>query len=106
MRAVNTTSPPALSIAARAALTRAQREVELVEWIGIVAGEVLNRQPSDAGLDAARHVLGHGLGVMGEAVLEIGVERHVGRCRDLAVVGEHFVDGLTAIRVALRMGVA
>ena len=63
-----------------------KREVEVVERIGVVAGEILNRQPGDAGLDAARHVLGDVLGFMGEAVLEIGVERQVGRCRDLAVV--------------------
>ncbi len=83
-----------------------EREVEVVERVGVVAGEVLDRQPGHAGLDAARHVLGHAGGIVREAVLEIAVERHVGRLRDLAEMGEHLVHGLVAVGVALRMGVA
>ncbi len=53
-----------------------------------------------------RDVLGDGIGIVGKAVLEIGVERNVGRGRELLVMRQHLVARLRAVGIAHRMGVA
>ena len=57
-------------------------KVDVVE----VAAEihVLDRQARDAGFDAEDDIGDQVLGIVGEAVEEVGVDRHVGDCGDLA----------------------
>ena len=95
LRPVSSTSPPALSMAARAAFTRASGQVEVVERLGLVAGEVLDRQARHAGAAAQPHALGHALRRVGVAALEVGVHRHVGRSRQFGDVGQHVMSRVT-----------
>ncbi len=81
-----------------------QRRVEIVERRRRLLRRVLDRQAGHSGGDAACDVFGNGVGVVGKAVLEIGVERKVGCRRKLAIVHEHIVHRLPAIRITLRMG--
>ena len=80
-----------------------EREVEIVERLVRIAGRVLDRQAGDAGLDAARHVLGNAFRIVGVAALEVGVDRHVGCVRDLAEMRQHHVARHVAVGIALRM---
>ena len=72
------------------------RRVEIVKRRPAVVRRILDRQSGDAGRDAARHVLGQAVGIVGKAVLEIGIERHVGRRRDLAEMRQHLIAGSSA----------
>ena len=80
-RPVSRTSPPALSIAARAARDARDRMIEIVERFRLVAGRILDREAGDAGLDAKPHAFGDALRLVRVAALEIGVHRQVGRPR-------------------------
>ncbi|QUW20249.1 hypothetical protein [Agrococcus sp. Marseille-Q4369] len=51
-------------------------ECVLVERVLGIAGRVLDRQARDAGRGGQLHVRGDDLGIVGEAALEVGVERH------------------------------
>ena len=82
------------------------RGVEIVERLLAVIRRILDREAGDAGGDATRDVLGEAFEVIGKAVLEIGIERHVGRFRDLAKMRQHLIAALRAVGIALRMGVA
>ena len=83
-----------------------QRLVEIVQRKVAVLRRILDRQSGDAGRDAARHVLGHVVRIVGEAVLEIGVERNVGLGDELLVVRQHVVARLRAVGIAFGMRVA
>ena len=81
------------------------RQIEIVERIGCLAGEILDRQSGDAGVDAEPDVGRDLVRIDGIAALEIGIDRHVGRLRDLAAMREHHVAGHVAVRIAMRMRV-
>ena len=53
-----------------------------------------------------RHVRGDPVGIVGEAVLEIGIDRNIGRGGDLAVVREHRSSGTAPSAKPCGMGVA
>ena len=79
-----------------------QRQVEIVERRRGLLRRVLDRQPGHAGRDAARHVRGDLVGIVGKAVLEIGVERNVGRRRELTIMRQHVVHAIARRRHSPR----
>ena len=89
-------------MAARAAFTRSDGEIEVVKRIGFVAGEVLDRQAGDAGGDAARDIRGDVLRIVGKAALEIGVHRHVRGLGDFMEMREHCVARHGAVGIAIE----
>ena len=99
-RATSSTSPPAASIAARAAAMRSTASRAIEQRRGIVAGRILDRQAGDAGLDAAAHVLRHRLRRRGETGEEIRVDRQVGGFDDRADVVEHRLERHGAVGCA------
>lgn len=68
------------------------RFVEGVQRLRRVAGRILDRQPGDAGVDATADVLLEAVEVTGVAVLEIRVDRQIGRLDDVAAMRQHCVD--------------
>ena len=82
------------------------RGVDIVERPLAVIRRILDREAGDAGRDAARDILGNAFGIVGKAVLEIGIERHVGRFRQFAEMRQHLIAALRAVGIALRMGLA
>src|SRR6185437_10135125 len=69
-------------------------------------GEILDRQPGDARLDAEAYILGDFARVVGIAVLEVGIDRHVGDLGELAVMRQRHVARDGAVGEAERMRVA
>ena len=79
------------------------REGLIVERLVLVAARILDRQPGDAGRDAALHVGRDAFRLMGVARLEIGVHRQLGRGDDLGDVAERHVDGDGPVHVRQRL---
>ncbi len=80
--------------------------IEIIKRHAAVVRRILDRQSGDAGRDAARHVLRQAVEIVGKPVLEIGIERHVGRVRELAEMRQHLIAAQGAVGKTLRMGVA
>src|SRR5262249_3253958 len=83
-----------------------ERQLEIIERNSGVGGRILDRESSDSGLDAQFHALGHALGRVRKAALEVGVHGNVGGGSDLAEMGEHRRARHAAVREALREGEA
>ncbi len=79
------------------------REGLIVERLVLVAARILDRQPGDAGRDAALHVGRDPFRLMGVARLEVGVHRQLGRGDDLGDVAERHVDGDGPVHVRQRL---
>ena len=75
------------------------RMTEIVEGLARIAGGVLDREPGDAGRDAAPDILGDRFRLMRVARLEIGIHRQVGRRDDLGDMGERVVERHRPVRV-------
>ena len=79
-------------------------ERELVDRAGRAAAVVLDREARQAGRDGAGGGLGDVLGAVGEAVLEVGRHRQLGRRGDRRGVRERLVAGHGSVQAAERRG--
>ena len=77
---------------------------QLVDRVVAVAGEVLHGPAGQPEPDRGRDGGGHALGIVGEAVLEVGRDRDVDRPGQLAGVGQDLVLGHGAVETSPRGG--
>ena len=77
-------------------------ERHLIDGVDRLAGEVLYRTACQPGGDRAPHRLGHSVGIIGEAVLEIGRYRDVDRIDDQTGVRERLLPSHQAVPPAER----
>ncbi len=80
--------------------------LDVVDRLVLVAGEVLDREAGQPGGDGAPRGLGHPLGAVGEAVLEVGGDRKVGRGHDLGGVAQRLLGGHRAVKAPERRRIA
>ena len=79
--------------------------LEVVERLRLVAGRILDRAAGEAHAGRETDRLRGGRRLVGEAVLEVGRDRQVGRFDDGARVREGFVARDRAVAPAERAGV-